>query len=92
MFMYAVKKPAVAAAAALGEDGTAVFCEGPGLLFASARGEAPDAGITTAIFNVEKGEMCIRDRCCPRSSCSCSHRWSYSSASSSNPQPRSHPI
>ena len=43
MFMYAVKKPAVAAAAALGEDGTAVFCEGPGLLFASARGEAPDA-------------------------------------------------
>ena len=55
MFMYAVKKPAVAAAAALGEDGTAVFCEGPGLLFASARGEAADAGITTAIFNVEKG-------------------------------------
>ena len=51
MFMYAVKKPAVAAAAALGEDGTAVFCEGPGLLFASARGETPDAGITTAIFN-----------------------------------------
>lgn len=29
MFMYAVKKPA---AAALGEDGTAVFCEGPGAL------------------------------------------------------------
>lgn len=57
MFMYAVKKPAVAAAAALGEDGTAVFCEGPGLLFASARGEAPDAGITTAIFNVEKGDI-----------------------------------
>lgn len=28
MFMYAVKKPAVAAAAALGEDGTAVFCDG----------------------------------------------------------------
>lgn len=44
MFMYAVKKPAVAAAAALGEDGTAVFCEEPGLLFASARGEAPDPG------------------------------------------------
>lgn len=57
MFMYAVKKPAVAAAAALGEDGTAVFCEGPGLLFASARGEAPDAGITTAIFNVEKDAL-----------------------------------
>lgn len=33
MFMYAVKKPA---AAALGEDGAAVFCEGPWLLFASA--------------------------------------------------------
>lgn len=45
MFMYAVKKPTAAAAAALGEDGTAVFCEGPGLLFASARGETPDAGI-----------------------------------------------
>lgn len=43
MFMYAVKKPAAAAAAALGEDGTAVFCEGPGLLFASARGETTDA-------------------------------------------------
>ena len=55
MFMYAVKKPA---AAALGEDGAAVFCEGPGLLFASARGETPDAGITTAIFNdVEKGDI-----------------------------------
>lgn len=50
MFMYAVKKPAAAAAAALGE--------GPGLLFASARGETPDAGITTAIFNdVEKGDI-----------------------------------
>lgn len=58
MFMYAVKKPAAAAAAALGEDGTAVFCEGPGLLFASARGETPDAGITTAIFNdVEKCDI-----------------------------------
>lgn len=58
MFMYAVKKPAAAAAAALGEDGAAVFCEGPGLLFASARGETPDAGITTAIFNdVEKGDI-----------------------------------
>lgn len=56
--MYAVKKPAAASAAALGEDGTAVFCEGPGLLFASARGETPDAGITTAIFNdVEKGDI-----------------------------------
>lgn len=56
--MYAVKKPAAAAAAALDEDGTAVFCEGPGLLFASARGETPDAGITTAIFNdVEKGDI-----------------------------------
>lgn len=53
--MYAVKKPA---AAALGEDGAAVFCEGPGLLFASARGETPDAGITTAIFNdVEKCDI-----------------------------------
>lgn len=65
MFMYAVKKPAVAAAAALGEDGTAVFCEGPGLLFASARGEAPDAGITTAIFNVEKGDIHDGDRWFP---------------------------
>ena len=66
MFMYAVKKPAAAAAAALGEDGTAVFCEGPGLLFASARGEAPDAGITTAIFNdVEKGDIHDGDRWFP---------------------------
>ena len=65
MFMYAVKKPAVAAVAALGEDGTAVFCEGPGLLFASARGEAPDAGITTAIFNVEKGDIHDGDRWFP---------------------------
>lgn len=65
MFMYAVKKPAVAAAAALGEDGTAVFCEGPGLLFASARGEAPDAGITTAIFNVGKGDIHDGDRWFP---------------------------
>ena len=65
MFMYAVKKPAVAAAAALGEDSTAVFCEGPGLLFASARGEAPDAGITTAIFNVEKGDIHDGDRWFP---------------------------
>lgn len=63
MFMYAVKKPA---AAALGEDGTAVFCEGPGLLFASARGETPDAGITTAIFNdVEKGDIHDGDRWFP---------------------------
>ena len=63
MFMYAVKKPA---AAALGEDGTAVFCEGPGLLFASARGETPDAGITTAIFNdVEKGNIHDGDRWFP---------------------------
>lgn len=66
MFMYAVKKPAAAAAAAaaaLGENGTAVFCEGPGLLFASARGETPDAGITTAIFNdVEKGDIHDGDR------------------------------
>lgn len=66
MFMYAVKKPAAAAAAALGEDGTAVFCEGPGLLFASARGETPDAGITTAIFNdVEKGDIHDGDRWFP---------------------------
>lgn len=66
MFMYAVKKPAAAAAAALGEDGTAVFCEGPGLLFASARGETPDAGITTAIFNdVEKGDIHDGDRWLP---------------------------
>lgn len=65
MFMYAVKKPAVAAVAALGEDGTAVFCEGPGLLFASARGEAPDAGITTAIFNFEKGDIHDGDRWFP---------------------------
>lgn len=65
MFMYAVKKPAVAAAAALGEDSTAVFCEGPGLLFASAWGEAPDAGITTAIFNVEKGDIHDGDRWFP---------------------------
>ncbi|MFR4801915.1 MAG: hypothetical protein ACLT98_00370 [Eggerthellaceae bacterium] len=65
MFMYAVKKPAVAAAAALGEDGTAVFCEGPGLLFASARGEEPDVGITTAIFNVEKGDIHDGDRWFP---------------------------
>lgn len=66
MFMYAVKKPAAAAAAALGEDGTAVFCEGPGLLFASARGETPDAGITTAIFNdVEKGNIHDGDRWFP---------------------------
>lgn len=65
-FMYAVKKPAAAAAAALGEDGTAVFCEGPGLLFASARGETPDAGITTAIFNdVEKGDIHDGDRWFP---------------------------
>lgn len=64
--MYAVKKPAAAAAAALGEDGTAVFCEGPGLLFASARGETPDAGITTAIFNdVEKGDIHDGDRWFP---------------------------
>lgn len=63
MFMYAVKKPA---AAAMGEDGTAVFCEGPGLLFASARGETPDAGITTAIFNdVEKGDIHDGDRWFP---------------------------
>lgn len=63
MFMYVVKKPA---AAALGEDGTAVFCEGPGLLFASARGETPDAGITTAIFNdVEKGDVHDGDRWFP---------------------------
>lgn len=65
MFMYAVKKPAAAAAAALGEDGTAVFCEGPGLLFASARGETPDAGITTTIFNVEKGDIHDGDRWFP---------------------------
>lgn len=65
MFMYAVKKPAAAAAQALGEDGIAVFCEGPGLLFASARGEAPDAGITTAIFNVEKGDIHDGDRWFP---------------------------
>ena len=66
MFMYAVKKPAAAAAAALGEDGTAVFCEGSGLLFASARGETPDAGITTAIFNdVEKGDIHDGDRWFP---------------------------
>lgn len=66
MFMYAVKKPAAAAAAALGEDGTAVFCEGPGLLFASARGETTDAGITTAIFNdVEKGDIHDGDRWFP---------------------------
>lgn len=65
MFMYAVKKPAAAAAAALGEDGTAVFCEGSGLLFASARGEEPDVGITTAIFNVEKGDIHDGDRWFP---------------------------
>lgn len=46
--------------------GTAVFCEGPGLLFASARGETPDAGITTAIFNdVEKGDIHDGDRWFP---------------------------
>lgn len=66
MFMYAVKKPPAAAAAALGEDGAAVFCEGPGLLFASARDETPDAGITTAIFNdVEKGDIHDGDRWFP---------------------------
>lgn len=66
MFMYAVKKPAAPAAAALGEDGTAVSCEGPELLFASARGETPDAGITTAIFNdVEKGDIHDGDRWFP---------------------------
>lgn len=90
MFMYAVKKPAAAAAAALGEDGTAVFCEGPGLLFASARGETPDAGITTAIFNdVEKGDIHDGGRwfpapgASPRSSSICPRRWAKSSPAGS---------
>lgn len=65
MFMYAVKKPAAAAAQALGEDGIAVFCEGSGLLFASARGEEADAGITTALFTVEKGDIHDGDRWFP---------------------------
>lgn len=95
MFMYAVKKPAAAAAAALGEDGTAVFCEGPGLLFASARGETPDAGITTAIFNdVEKGASTTATGgspapgASPRSSSICPRRWAKSSPAGSR-APRS---
>ena len=72
MFMYAVKKPA---AAALGENGTAVFCEGPGLLLSSmmlrratsttATGGSPAPGAS------------------PRSSSICPRRWAKSSPAGS---------
>lgn len=93
--MYAVKKPAAASAAALGEDGAAVFCEGPGLLFASARGETPDAGITTAIFNdVERATSTTAaggspaPGASPRSSSICPRRWAQNSPAGSR-TPRS---
>lgn len=65
MFLYAVKKPAGEAVKVLGEDGVAVYCEGLGMLAASAVGDGPDAGITTALFKVEKADICDGDKWLP---------------------------
>lgn len=65
MFLYAAKKPAGEAVKVLGQDGIAVYCEGLGMLAASAAGDEPDTVITTALFKVEKSDIYDGDRWFP---------------------------
>ncbi|MFR4569708.1 MAG: hypothetical protein ACLT5H_06315 [Collinsella stercoris] len=94
MFMYAVKKPAVAAAAALGEDGTAVFCEDPGC-FSPRPGarrpmpvsRPPSSMSRKATSTTATGGFPVPG-VSPRSSSICPRRWAKSSPAGSR-TPRS---